>query len=244
MTAAAPSLEVACRAAADAHRARAVARSLGLAWVAPGEAAGADLSVLVNRGVLSIRDNRQRRSKLLRVDFDSVETPSRKQPLGRAMGHRTRTVIDATAGWGEDSRRLCAMGYTVTAVERSPVLAALLENAAARARLAGSRNVPGIIAADAIDLLVAHPGGWDCVYLDPMFPPKPRTSTLAKRPMRLLRELVGDDPDKQRLFEAACVAAARRIVVKRPDHAAPVFGDPDDVMAGKLVCYDVYHLAR
>ncbi len=244
MTAPLPSVEVAYRSPVDSHRACSLARSLGLACAGPDDPTGADLSVLVEEGGVWLRDNRQRGSRLLRADFETVESPSRKQPLGRAVGHRIRTVVDATAGWGDDSRRLCAMGYTVTAVERSPVLAALLEDAASRARDAGKRHVPRIIAGDAIEVLAASSGSWDCVYLDPMFPPKPRSSTLAKRPMRLLRELVGDDPDRHRLFEVAAVAAARRIVVKRPDHAAPVFGKPDDVMGGKLVCYDVYHFPR
>lgn len=244
MTARSPSVEVAYRSPADARRALSLSRSLDLPCAGPDAPAGADLSLLVSEGMLSIRDNRQPRSKPLRADFEGAETPSRKHPLGRAMGHRTETVVDATAGWGDDSRRLCAMGYVVTAVERSPLLAALLEDAAARARRTRTRGVPRIIAGDAIEVLAAYPAGWDCVYLDPMFPPKPRSSTLAKRPMRLLRELVGDDPDKHRLFQSASIAATRRIVVKRPDHAPPAFGEPDDVMGGKLVCYDVYHFPR
>ncbi len=73
-----------------------------------------------------------------------------------------------------------------------------------------------------------------------MFPPKRRASTLAKRPLRLLRELAGDDLDKERLFRAALTAAVRRVVVKRPDDGAPVFGAPAETVSGKLVCYDVY----
>ncbi|MBS1270582.1 MAG: Ribosomal RNA small subunit methyltransferase J [Gammaproteobacteria bacterium] len=137
---------------------------------------------------------------------------------------------------------MCAMGYKVTAVERNPFVAALLKDAAWRARRSEWCNVPRIVLGDAIQFLAGYPNQWDCVYIDPMFPPKRRASTLAKRPMRLLRELVGDDPDKRRLFDAADVAAMKRIVVKRPDCSAPIFGEPNEVISGKLVNYDVCHM--
>lgn len=227
----------------DASAARTRAESLGLSCSGPGGRSNADLSLVMANGVLSLRDNRDRRLKPLWADFEGSESPSKKQPLGRAVGRRTRTVIDATAGWGDDSRRLCAMGYRVTAVERNPIMAALLRDAVSRARHSGRSGVPeSVLSTDAIDFLARHPKRWDCVYLDPMFPPKPRASTLPRRAMRLLRELAGDDPDKHRLFEAARASAGKRVVVKRPDHGLPAFGRPCETVPGKLVCYDVYHV--
>lgn len=223
--------------------AQSLARSLGLVCVPPGEAFDGGVTLVVRDGALWLRDNRHRGLRPLRADFEIPESRSKRQLLGRAVGRRTCSVVDATAGWGHDSRRLCAMGYTVTAVERSGVMAALLEDAARRARRAGHTTVPEIVRADSIAFLAAHPGQWDCVYLDPMFPPKPRTSTLTRRSLRLLRELVGDDADSVELLDAARLAAARRVVVKRPDHVDPVFGRPDEIMSGKLVCYDVYQLS-
>jgi 16S rRNA (guanine1516-N2)-methyltransferase len=189
----------------------------------------------MDRGVLSIRDRRGRGLKALSVDLDAPEPASKKQLLGRAVGRRTRDVVDATAGWGDDSRRLRAMGYSVTMLERNPVMAALLRNAANRVA-----SPPEVVECEAIDYLAEHPAAWDCVYLDPMFPPKRRSSTLARRRMRLLRELAGDDPDRDELFAAAMTAAAKRVVVKRPDHHGPLAGTPAETVAGKLVCYDVY----
>jgi len=226
----------------DADGARALASSLGMICLSPEQPPTDDIALELHGGVLSILDNREPGYRPLCSDFESRESASKKQPLGQAVGRGTRTVLDATAGWGSDARRLVAMGYIVTAVERNPLMAALLENAAARARRAGIRNVPEVVAADAIQWLAARPGVWDCVYLDPMFPPKRRSSTLAKRPLRLLRELAGDDDDRLALFRAACAAAPKRVVVKRPDHGRPAFGKPAEVVAGKLVHYDVYHL--
>lgn len=236
----APDLVVAYEQPDDAPRAEALAGNLGVPCAGCGRGSNHDLSLVLADGAWWLRDHRRRGLKPLRADFESRESPSKKQPLGRAVGRVTRTVLDATAGWGDDSRRLCAMGYAVTAVERQPVMAALLADAADRAARAGAANVPRIVAADAIEWLADRAGQWDCVYLDPMFPPKRRASALARRSLRLLRELAGDDPDRDRLFAAARTAAAKRVVVKRPDHSEPLFGEPGEVVAGKLVCYDVY----
>lgn len=228
---------------ADAPDARAWAAALGVRCVDAGRTPGVDLSLVMDGGVLSLHDHRGRGLKPLSIELDAPASPSKKQPLGRAVGRRTRSVVDATAGWGDDAGRLAAMGYSVTMLERNPIMAALLRNAVDRAagRSGGARLQ--MIECDAVEYLGARADAWDCVYLDPMFPPKRRTSTLAKRPLRLLRELAGDDPDSDRMFEAAMRAAGKRVVVKRPDHAAPLFGKPAETVTGKLVRYDVYFRA-
>ena len=82
----------------------------------------------------------------------------------------------------------------------------------------------------------------DVVYLDPMFPLRKR-SALAKKEMRVLRRLVGDDEDAGELLEVARRAARRRVVVKRTPEAPPLAAAPTMSYRGKLVRYDVY-LAR
>ncbi|MGZ8201587.1 MAG: class I SAM-dependent methyltransferase, partial [Methylosarcina sp.] len=53
--------------------------------------------------------------------------PAPKQNiLAQAIGRRTRTVIDATTGWGQDSLAIFRMGYDLLCLERSPVMAELL----------------------------------------------------------------------------------------------------------------------
>ena len=81
----------------------------------------------------------------------------------------------------------------------------------------------------------------DVVYIDPMYPPRRKQSALPKKEPRLLRALVGDDPDAADLARVALQVAARRVVVKRPGHAEPLLPDPDLAYKGKLVRYDVYH---
>jgi 16S rRNA (guanine1516-N2)-methyltransferase len=76
--------------------------------------------------------------------------------------------------------------------------------------------------------------------MDPMFPPKRKCSALAKKSLRVLRDLVGDDEDALELFEICRRHAANRVVVKRPDHVPPLFANPTTSYEGKLVRYDVY----
>jgi 16S rRNA (guanine1516-N2)-methyltransferase len=56
----------------------------------------------------------------------------------------------------------------------------------------------------------------------------------------VLRDLLGDDQDKEQLFEAAFKAAGKRVVVKSPDYAEPLGGKPNESFQGKLLRYDVY----
>jgi 16S rRNA (guanine1516-N2)-methyltransferase len=56
----------------------------------------------------------------------------------------------------------------------------------------------------------------------------------------VLRDLLGDDDDKEQLLEAAFKAAGKRVVVKSPDYADPLGGKPNESFQGKLLRYDVY----
>ncbi len=202
---------------------------------------------------------------LLKLDITSGHGRSKKTPLARAIGVAKGDVqphvLDATAGLGEDTWLLAALGCRVTAVERHPVLAQLLADGLARAAVehpavaeridlyhSQSQHMLRAVTSDENNQLLrlfgvgsAQPWeGIDVVYLDPMFPPG-RGSALESRPMRLLRRLAGADLDADELFRPALQAAGRRVVVKRPRHAEPLAGEkPDVVHGGKAVRFDVY----
>lgn len=172
--------------------------------------------------------------------------PAPKQgPLAQALGRKTKTVVDATTGWAQDSLHIFRMGYDLLCIERSPLMAELLTdgfNRLSQQDWMKKRNLqpPILRAGNAIDLLTSLDVAPDCVYLDPMFPPKRKKSALAKKSMRVLRDLLGDDHDKERLFEAALKTAGKRVVVKSPDYAEPLGGKPHESFQGKLLRYDVY----
>lgn len=195
---------------------------------------------------LILRDRRDPKLNPLSVDFaDAEQRPyaaalSRRQPLARAIG-KAQIVVDATAGLAQDSMRLALMGFRVTAIERSPVIAALVTDALHRLdpRHALSQRLR-LIGGDAREVLPGLVPRPDVVYLDPMFPEKRRRSAAVRKELKWLRDLVGDDTDAQELFEIAHRCATQRVVVKRPDHAPPLVANPAASIAGKLVRYDIY----
>jgi len=174
----------------------------------------------------------------------------RGETLVKAIGYKgeAHAVIDATAGLGRDAVMLALAGCDVTAIERNPVIAALLIDGVRRAcehdndTRQSLRDRLRIIQHDARDHLSglhadARP---DAIYLDPMFPHRDK-SALVKKEMRVCRLATGDDEDADTLFDAALAGARRRVVVKRPAHAPQLAGrDPDLVKHGKSVRYDVY----
>ncbi|MFN3166861.1 MAG: class I SAM-dependent methyltransferase [Phycisphaeraceae bacterium] len=187
------------------------------------------------------------------TDLDTIDTTSpagRKldMPLLKAVGirkgnpHRPR-VIDCTAGLGEDAWLLAAHGCAVAAIERQPVIAALLDDAIARAAQTqpdtASRITP--VNASAIDRL-GQATDADAVVLDPMFPPGRKAKE--RKPMRVLRLLAGDDDDAPDLLAAALRTGVRRVCVKRPLKAPVIHNEqrpgPDVAYKGKAVRFDVY----
>ncbi len=79
----------------------------------------------------------------------------------------------------------------------------------------------------------------DVVYIDPMYPPR-KKSALAKIELRILRQIVGDDPDAPELFRLARAVARQRVVVKRPRHAEPLGPSPSHSHDDQSTRYDVY----
>lgn len=169
----------------------------------------------------------------------------KKGALAQALGRKTRTIVDATTGWGQDSLHIFRMGYDLRCIERSPIMFELLVDAYKRlAEVDWVKNleisIPELILGDAIKALSALEQKPECIYIDPMFPPKRKKSALAKKSMTVLRELLGDDEDKEQLFEMALQTASKRVVVKSPDYAEPIAGKPNESFSGKLLRYDVY----
>lgn len=191
------------------------------------------------------------------ADLTAIDTTSpagRKldMPLLKAVGIKKGTphrpvVIDCTAGLGEDAWLLASHGCTVSAIERQPVIAALLSDAVARAAQiqpdTASRITPH--QADAtrwLEPTASNQPPVDAIVLDPMFPHGRKTKE--RKPMRVLRMLAGDDDDAPALLAVALATGVHRICVKRPLKAPVIENrdrpEPDVVYKGKAVRFDVY----
>jgi len=187
-----------------------------------------------------------------KIDFSSIDRRtgggnlSRRQQFPKAIGSLEHNVVDATAGFGADAARLALMGYRVTAIEKAPIIFAMLKDALVR-----TKQDPGLheaiggrltfVEADAAQWLLQNKGA-GVVYLDPMFPPKKKKSALPPGHIQLLQSLVDEDNDKatRSLFRAALCSATHRVVVKRPTHTPHMGDSPIAIHEGKLVRYEVY----
>ena len=173
----------------------------------------------------------------------------RGQDLPKAAGFAkgfTPTIVDATAGLGRDAFLLASLGAQVTLIERSPHvharLAAGLEAAAADGRTAEVVARMTLLHGDARLLLPTLAA--DVVIVDPMHPER-TSSALVKKDMRLLRDLVGTDPDQLELMQAALACAGKRVVLKWPRKGPPMPGlrAPSHQIVGKTLRYDVFMTA-
>jgi 16S rRNA (guanine1516-N2)-methyltransferase len=203
-------------------------------------------------GGVEIRPQNRIEKKGYQVDFNKIDRRtgagnlSKKQLFPKAIGVETETVLDITAGLGVDSAMLALMGYYVSAIERSPVISALLRDGLRRAnKNKDLHNALGgrleFIESESLTVMQNTPEV-DVVYMDPMFPPKRKTSALPQGSIQMLQAIVGYGDDKQEveLFHMAMKTATKRVVVKRP-HYAPLFNNnPIVVHKGKLVRYEVY----
>lgn len=226
---------------------RQLARRLGAPLLRADEADTADFRVEPSRQGLKLHGRALARQAPLHIDFDRPRENRGSDPLVRAIGRRAKTVLDATAGWGADAAHLARAGYAVIAVEKHPVVAALLVYAHARCRDEALRERLSIIHDDSITYLeaAANCPRPDVVYLDPMYPPSAK-SAAAKKPLTILRMLAAPtdttDPadDCEPLFAQALRRATQRVVIKRPRRAPPLYPGRSGEIGGKLVRFDIY----
>ena len=192
----------------------------------------------------------------LRPDFAEMLPRIKQGALQREMlvkaarvkGVEAPRAVDATAGLGEDSLLLAAAGFTVALCEADPVIAALLEDALARA---SAHEVLGpivermhLVAGDsriALERAGASTGAQpDVVYLDPMFPGRTKSAAVKKK-FQLIHglERPTEPLDEESLLQAALAACPRKVVIKRPVKGPYLAGvKPSHAIAGKAVRYD------
>jgi len=282
---AALSVAVCADPATDESLLRAAARlsvDLNLPFLEAPVKTGVDALLVAAHGRLELRmiggDPITRGGRALFADWSKLDVTSAqgkriKQPIGKALGIKKAsdpplTVIDATAGWGEDSWLMAGLGCEVLMVERNRILATLLRDAMLR-----SATDPAVlqvaarltlVQTNAIHLLrriaYQHTGHAhdtskialddlpqnlevfmhpDVVFLDPMFPLRKKGAE--GKPMKVVRQLVGGDDDSSQLLDAALRVAGKRVIVKRPLHGEPLGEREADVtFEGKSMRYDVY----
>jgi 16S rRNA (guanine1516-N2)-methyltransferase len=220
------------------------------------EVAGAEYLLNQTEERIELRSNIDPSLKPVYVDFIKGKNRHRRiygggkgQDIAKAVGLKklkNPTVADLTAGLGRDAFVLASLGCDVTLVERSPVVHALLQDALRRAHNCGDEEILTIVAsmhlvrADALEWLAVKGGGFDVIYLDPMFPERTK-SALVKKEMRFFHDIVGEDMDADLLLDPARAHCRHRVVVKRPAGAPSLDGQsPAYFVGGKSTRFDVY----
>lgn len=184
-----------------------------------------------------------------------------QQPLSKALGikafkkrsERAPTVVDGTAGLGQDAWLIARLGCSVTLIEQSPVLSTMLEFAVQKALAhddyQSTARLLNVEKANASHYLATNTNSAaDIVFLDPMYPAR-RKQALVKKEMQMLHELVGPDNNNEQLLSSALNHARYRVIVKRPKSAEFLTGTED--WSGQLTSvsspntrFDIYHIAR
>jgi 16S rRNA (guanine1516-N2)-methyltransferase len=158
------------------------------------------------------------------------------------------TVMDCTAGLGEDSILLAAAGFNVKMYERDAIIAALLRDSLQRA--AEIDELKPIVARMELheeDSLVALSGlieAPEVIYLDPMFPSRQK-SALVKKKFQMLHHLEQPCENGDEFLQAALACKPRKIVIKRPLKGEFLGGrKPDYSINGKTIRYDCIVIPR
>ena len=237
------------------EKAKKLAAQLQLNFISdPASAEAKEYAYLLffNNEYLGLQNTQEDKLSPFYVDFLSNQFTFRrnqaglhKELLAKALGKRPEqnlNIVDATAGWGRDSFMLASLGFKVTLLERSPIIHALLADAIQRAKL-DSRTTA---AACRLDLIHADALVWlrdkkcDIVILDPMFP-KRKKSSLVKKEMVILQNLLAPSDDSADLLKLSLTCAAYRVVVKRPRLAEYLaLQIPHFSLKGRSSRFDIY----
>jgi 16S rRNA (guanine1516-N2)-methyltransferase len=155
-----------------------------------------------------------------------IERLTKPPPKGdlfkKALGNwpKETPLLDLCGGWGRDSLCFASWGFKASCLERHSEVFKLVSKTFQELKTRNSiyenilKNI-SYLNIDAKDFLKNTKDNWPLIYLDPMYPDR-KKSALGKGEMRILKELVGDDPDKAELAQLAFEKTKKRLVIKGP----------------------------
>lgn len=160
--------------------------------------------------------------------------------LFKALGGKTKSVLDLSCGLAMDAVFLAKQGYKVEAVERNPMVYFLLEQAlkASSDPRIKLLKIHFSEASHFIKTNISRLKDFDAIYFDPMYPEK-RKSAKSRQELELFKVLVGKDDDAMEVFKLV-KELGTRLIVKRPIHGDFLATDVKAQFVGKTVRYDVY----
>jgi len=224
---------------------------------AVASAAAAGMVLEMADGALELRAPEDRAGTGVRGEIESalrrrLETGHPLRRIVHGLGETPGPIVDLTGGLGTDTAIAAASAVSrrVLACERHAVVAALLEDGRRRAVAIGLEPATRIEVhhGDAVDRLRREGEAPALILIDPMFPPRRKSSALPPKAMQRLRSLLHDaaidvDAEVRDLLGAAERADAGRIVLKRPPEAIvpdTSLGPPTFEISTKLLRWSVW----
>ncbi len=208
--------------------------------------------VRIDNGQLTIKDETGNKININfneDLDYRRILKSKTSELISRAVGggKKSNYILDLTAGLAVDAISLVRLGYTVTAVERNPLVYLSLQ-AAYEQWTSDLKDRFKIVYGDCVSIPQQLKAGlfmfpdqnqYTVAYYDPMFPQK-KKSALPRQEMVLLQKLTNEDPDALQIMTQLIQGKFfKRLVVKRPLNAETVL-KPTSQLKGKLIRYDIY----
>ncbi|AJI52597.1 class I SAM-dependent methyltransferase [Francisella philomiragia] len=197
------------------------------------------------------------KDKELFIDFNSSEILNRIDPktkkcsVVQAVEGRSKdklNILDTTAGLGRDTFTLAARGHRLISLEKDCYIFLLLVDALNRAKqtsnLKDIANQIDLINIDANEYINTTNISFDCIYIDPMFPPRNKSAKV-KQGMQVLHDIAfnNDESNSNLLKNIILSKKTKKAVVKRPINADFLYGKkPTSQLKGKTNRFDVYSL--
>ncbi|AWI49942.1 class I SAM-dependent methyltransferase [Buchnera aphidicola] len=213
------------------------------------------MALIMNSNSLELYDRSKPRNKSIKVNFSSKKNNYRclnfkkkNEILYKAIGIKKNyfpSVLDATAGLGQDSFLISFLGCYVITMEYHPVIAALLTDGLERGYKDEKigfwlKKRLHLIYDNSLNILNIPISQPDVIYLDPMYPINKKKS-LPKKNMQFLRKLANKDDQSKNLLKVARKFAKKRVVVKRPSYANPISDEKVDfIISNKYHRFDIY----
>jgi len=199
----------------------------------------ASISLIMNHDSLELYNRENTKQKPIKVDFTSKKNNYRcfhfkkkNEVLSKVIGIKKSyfpSILDVTAGLGNDAFMFSFLGCQVTMIERNPIVAALLKDGLQRGyedKKIGYwlKKRLRLIVEDSFNMFKMPISKPDIIYLDPMYPSHHKKS-LPKKNMQIFRKLIGYDFNSEKLLNISRKLAKNRIIVKRPHYAKPLSED-------------------
>lgn|GEM_PF-6001099 len=190
------------------------------------------------------------RWKVLSVDFLSVSWEERvrrtwnsKETLRDSLkfkkGDKLR-IADATAGLCSDAFMMAQWGHSVLAFEQNPLTYLITKDALDRYRAQGASLDLELKCESFTDVT---PAQVDRVYIDPLYPERPKDA-LNKKELRILHAISSgqEQRDLNEFLNRAILWNPRSLVIKRPQWAESTLWNAKapTVYSGKTTRFDVY----